>query len=503
MGRQSFSSIISARAGADPDSVVAVSDTGSAPESLTAAELDTASNALGRELIARGVRRDDLVAISLPTGIEFLICAAAVWKAGATPHPLSADLARDERAEIERLGRPALAIGAAPADSSIPHLPPGFIAEQSGAPLPDTWANCWKAPMSSGSTGRPKIVKAAAPALLDPASAVAPFLPTRAVQLVTGPLWHSASFTYAFRGLLTGHRLILAARFEAHRFCDLVDRHAVTWALLSPDMIHRLVRVPDRSEVTSLRTVLHLGARCSVADKRALIDWLGPDRVTEIYAGAESNGLTMITGRQWLGRPGSVGTPLGDTEIRILRGDGSMAATGEVGQIWMRRGQQPAYSYVGAPSHRTDDGWDSLADLGFLDEDGYLTILERACDVIVRDGVALYPSQVEHVLQAHPSVRAAVVFADGPELAAVLEVGVAAGAAGTQVPRVDNIEVDDETAASVRRFAAAHLTGVELPSQILLTRSPVRNEAGKARRSALRIPSAANRTGRDFSARIS
>jgi bile acid-coenzyme A ligase len=459
-GRQSFSRIITARAAAEPDAAMVVTEAGT----LTAAELESGSNRLARALLASGVVRNDLVALSLPNCIEFVVAAAAVWKAGATPHPVSPDLPAAERAELEKLGRPALAIGTAPALKSTPHLPVSFAPRQPGTTLPDAWADSWKAPTSSGSTGRPKIVKAAAPAQMDPDAPVAPFLPRAAVQLVTAPLWHSAAFTYAFRGLLTGHRLVLADRFDEQRFCELVDRHNVTWTLLSPNMIHKLVRVTERTDVTSLQTVLHMGARCAPADKRALIDWLGPERVVEVYAGSESNGLTMIGGHEWLTKPGSVGKPFGGTEIRVLRDDGSSASPGEVGHIWMRRGEHPSYSYLGAQSRRTPDGWDSLGDLGFLDEDGYLTVVERSGDVIVRGTAAVYPSRVEHVLEAHPRVRSAVVFDDGDGIAAV-------------------VETADGTAADIGGFAADRLTEAEVPQRIHLTRTPVRNDAGKVRRS--------------------
>jgi len=466
--QQSFSRVISSRAADTPDEVVVVAD--HEGRSMTARELDARSNALAREYLARGVTRDDLVAVSLPNGIEFVAACAAIWKAGATPMPLSPALAGVERAALERLARPTLAIGDRPAEASIPWLPSGFEPQAAGTELPDTWAASWKAPASSGSTGVPKIVTAIAPALIDPRRPVAPFLPYRAVQLVTAPLWHSAAFTYAFRGLLTGHRLVLTDGFDEHRFADLVRHHDVTWTLLSPSSIRRLLGMSELPRVDSLATVLHLGAPCSVADKRALIDWLGAEKVIEVYAGSESNGLTMITGTESLAKPGSVGKPIGDTEIRILRPDGSHAACDEIGQIWMRRGQRPAYRYLGAASRRTDDGWDTLGDVGLLDEDGYLTVVDRADDVIVTAGRTVYPSRVEHALEAHPDVRGAVVYGCVcGEVAAVIDIG----ASSTDV-------------AAVRALAATLLPAAELPSRIETTRSPLRNQAGKVRRSTFR-----------------
>ena len=478
MAPQSFSRVITGRARACPDEIVVISD--DERMSVTAAELDQQSNRLAREYQARGVGRDDLVAVALPNCVEFVFACAAIWKAGATPHPVSPALPDDERAALERLARPALAVGTRPADPTIPWVPPGFVTQRSAAPLPDGWASCWKAPTSSGSTGRPKIVKAAAPALIDPDQPVAAFLPPRAVQLVTAPLWHSAAFTYAFRGLLTGHRLVLEDGFDEHRFGDSVQRHAITWTLLSPNQIHRLLRVPRRSDLSSLQSVLHLGAPCSPADKRDLIDWLGAEKVIEVYAGSESNGLTMITGTEWLDHPGSVGRATGGTRIRILRGDGSAAKPAEIGQIWMQRGDAPAYTYVGGQSQRTDDGWDTLGDLGHLDEDGYLTVVERSADVIRHGGTAVYPSRIEHALEAHPQVRGAVAYGlpDGRGVGAVVEVGT-----DTQGHLAGEV-----TATTLTRFAQRRLSAAEVPCRIDLTRKPLRNSAGKVRRSTFRTP---------------
>lgn len=475
-GRQSFSRVISSRAADAPDEPVVVEVGDHGERSLTARDLDLESNALAREYLAMGATRDDLVMVSLPNGIEFVVTCAAIWKAGATPMPLAPTMGGAERAELEQLARPALAVGTHPVDRSIPWCPAGVRTRAVSTPLPDYWAASWKAPTSSGSTGRPKIVTAAAPALIDPDAPVAPFLPRRAVQLVTAPLWHSAAFTYAFRGLLTGHRLVLTGGFDEHRFCELVDRYRVTWTLLSPGNIGRLVRMPQQPPPDSLESVLHLGAPCATADKRALIDWLGPERVVEVYAGSESNGLTMITGTESLVKPGSVGKPIGGTEIRILTADGATARTGEIGQIWMRRGPQPAYRYLGAASRRTADGWDTLGDVGMLDADGYLTVVDRAADVIATAGQTVYPSRVEHVLQAHPDVRGAVVYGCGTGVGAVIEVGgTAAGG-----------HADAAVAESVRAFARTRLTPAELPHRIDTTRSPLRNHAGKVRRSTFR-----------------
>lgn len=470
-------------AAADPGRVVAVAPTAAGERRLTAGMLDAASNRYARRLLEHGVRRDDLVTVSLPNDLDMIVVCAAVWKAGATPQPVSLGLTPSERADVVAVARPAAVVGFE-ADG-VPSLVAGDVLGEPGrdpawldgvdtGPLPDTFARSWKAPTSSGSTGRPKVVLATAPALLDPERPVAQFLPLRATQLVSGPLTHSATFTYAFRGLLTGHTLVVLPRFEERAALAAIERYGVTWALLVPTMLHRLLRLPraerDPARVRTLETVLHLGSPCAPALKRAVLDWLGPERVVEVYAGSESNGLTLIRGDEWLARPGSVGRPIAGTEVRVLRADGSTAAPGETGQVWLRRGTGPAYRYLGAPGRRRPDGWDTLGDLGYLDAEGWLWLVERADDVIVRGGEKVYPVEIERVLEEHPAVRGALAF------------GVPDAELGQRVEAVADVAGARVTGEELRAFAAARLDAVRRPARVEVVRRPVRDDAGKARR---------------------
>ncbi len=488
MVTSSISRIVSRLAEADPDRVVAVAVGGGGAAGgpgadgdalLTAAGLDAAGDRYARELLRRGVRRDDLVTVALPNGLEMLAACVGVWRAGATPQPVSRGLTPGERAAVVAAARPAAVIGFE-ADG-VPSLPDGFGLRRPGPvsagddpPLPDAWARSWKAPTSSGSTGRPKVVLSTAPARMDPERPVAEFLPLTATQLVAGPLTHSATFTYAFRGLLTGHRLVILPRFEERAVLDAIERHGVTWALLVPTMLHRLLRLPpaerDPARLRTLETVLHLGSPCAPALKRAVLDWLGPERVVEVYAGSESNGLTMIRGDEWLERPGSVGRPVGGTRVRVLRDDGSDAAPGETGQVWLHRGPDPAYRYLGAPGRRRADGWDTLGDLGRLDADGWLWVTDRADDVIVRGGEKVYPVEVERVLEEHPAVRSALAF------------GVPDEELGQRIEAVADVAGAAVGGEELRAFAAARLDPARRPARVRVTDRPVRDDAGKARR---------------------
>ncbi|MBD8585401.1 AMP-binding protein [Frigoribacterium sp. CFBP 8766] len=491
MARQSISRIVTGLAEADPDRVVARDDAGT----LTASQLDRASSVLARAYLDLGVGHDSLVTVALPNTVEMIVVCAAIWRCGATPQPISLGLDAAERAELEALVRPALVVGVPSAGAGggagraagaggaggVPWVPAGWVPPPvagDAPPLPDAWASSWKAPTSSGSTGRPKVVLAAAPALLDPSAAVASFLPRDQVQLVAGPLTHSATFTYAFRGLLTGHELVLLPRFDERRMLRAIASHRVTWALVVPTMMHRLLRLPDEeraaADLSSLQTVLHLGAPCPPDLKRRFMAWVGAERVVEVYAGSESNGVLTIRGDEWLEHPGSVGRPGGGTSVAVRTADGDDLPEGTVGQVWLRRAGGPTYRYLGGRSARTDDGWDTLGDLGRLDPDGYLHLVDRVDDVVLRGGVNVHPTEVERVLEAHPAVRGAVAFgvADddlGQRIEAVVD--VAGAAAGV-------------TAEELLAWARQRLDPERRPAALWLVDEPVRDDAGKTSRRA-------------------
>lgn len=435
---------------------------------LTRRQLDRLSNRVAHAWSDR-VAHDDVVTICLPNGVDFVVACCAAWKLGATPQPLSPRLGAGERQAILELARPALVVDGA--------LDPG----DDDSPLPDRAASSWKAPTSSGSTGRPKIVRAAAAATIDPSGRVAPFVPRDAVQMVAGPLFHAAPFVYAMRGLMTGHELVVLPQFDAATALRTIEQHRVTWTMLVPTMMHRIWRLGDdareAADVSSLVSVLHMGARCAPWLKRAWIDWLGPDRVVEVYAGTESQGLAMITGSEWLEHPGSVGRGISGSEFRVVREDGSVCEPDELGEIVMHRDGPPTYSYVGAEAV-IRDGWHTLGDAGRMDADGFLYVEDRLDDVIVTGGVKVQPAEVEAVIEEHEAVRSSVVVPReddelGQAVHAVVDIG-------------DSRVAEDAFVAELRAWTRARLDPEKLPRSWDLTRTELRDDTGKVRRSAHR-----------------
>jgi bile acid-coenzyme A ligase len=416
---------------------------------------------------APDVARDDVVALALGNTADLVLACAAVWRLGATPLPL--DPGADHAAMLEAAA-PTLVVG------TLPDVP--------GDRVPDREpASSWKATASGGSTGPPKVVVSTGPARVDPDADVAPYLPRDQTQLVSGPLHHSAPFTYALRGLMTGHTLVVLPRFSPEAVLSAVPRFGVTWALLVPTMLHRLRRHPDveGADLSSLRHLVHLGAPCPPDLKRWWLTRLGPERVVEVYASSESAGITMIRGDEWLTAPGSVGRPVGGSRFRVVTPEGRALPAGEIGEVLMTRPGGPRYRYLAASPERAAprripgwDGWDALGDLGWLDDAGRLHLVDRAVDVIRAGGVDVHPARVEAALEAHPAVRSCVVIGM-PEQDGDCE-------------RVHALlDLDGEAdPAEVVAAARARLPAVAVPTSVEVVAGPLRDDAGKVRRSAWR-----------------
>src|SRR5690606_7935046 len=144
---------------------------------------------------------------------------------------------------------------------------------------------------------------------------------------------------------------------------------------------------------SSLRVVFTGGAPCPQWLMRAWIEWLGADVMNELYGPSERIGGTLITGREWLAHPGSVGRPTGGATIRILHPQTQAdLPVGEIGEVYMMPagGRGSTYRYVGAEARATADGWESVGDMGYLDADGYLYLTDRRTDMILCGGRNIY-----------------------------------------------------------------------------------------------------------------
>src|SRR5260221_4078631 len=382
-----------------------------AGSSVTRGELDRRSSRLARAFAAEGVGPEDLVTIAMPNSVEFVEAAVACWKLGAGPEPVRARRPGRGVATIVEVADSALVVGVE-AD-----LVPGRVTWAAGRdpdpglseePLPPAAAGTWKAPTSGGSTGRPKLILSGDPAIVpaEPRSGMR----RGGCVLIPGPLYHNAPFTFASAGLFHGNHIVLLPRFDAEATPRAIDEHRPDFMLVVPTMMIRILRLDDRVragyDVSSLQTVWHMGAPCPVWAKRAWIDWIGAEKIWELYAGTEAQAISTIRGDEWLAHPGSVGG-VSTGEMKIVDPEtGLDLPAGEVGEIFLRvkPGGKPAYRYLGAEAQTIGDGWETLGDMGWFDEEGYLYLADRRADMILSGGADIYPAQIEAALNEHPRV---------------------------------------------------------------------------------------------------
>ncbi len=354
---------------------------------------------------------------------------------------------------------------------------PRFSLQPEGF-MPDLVAREVRCMTSGGSTGRPKLIVDLVPALCDPEVAENG-MRAGGATLVPGPLYHAGPFMTSWQQLLCGGTVVLMTRFDAEAALALVERHRVEWVLFVPTMMQRIWRLPEdvrtRFDLSSLRRVMSTGAPSPEWMKRAWIEWIGAEKVFEAYGGTERTGGTMISGVEWLAHPGSVGRPTAGRKIRVLRSDGAECAPREIGEVFMMPpgGQGSTYRYIGAEPVATGDGWETLGDMGFLDEEGFLYLVERKSDMILVGGANIYPAEIEAALDAHPAVRSSAV------------IGLPDDDLGSRVHAI--VDATSPLGADeLRAHLEKHLVVYKIPRSFEFVSEPLRDDAGKVRRSALR-----------------
>jgi long-chain acyl-CoA synthetase len=412
---------------------------------ITFGELYRDANRLVHALRRVGLTTGDTVAVVVPNSIEAVALTLATVQAGmylmpANYHltaPEVGYLVADSDASVfiahERFADAAR--GALAADGVPQDLPRFAIGEIEGfrpyAELtegcPDTLPSERTAgalmTYTSGTTGRPKGVRRPLSGL-DPhvAAEFGTFLfqvygiPSlgAGVHLVTAPLYHTAVTNHVTAALNHGHTVVLMDKWTPEGMLERIERYRVTSTHLVPTMFHRLLRLPAdvraAADTSSLTHVVHGAAPCPIPTKRAMVDWWGPV-IYEYYAASEGGG-TLATPQDFEKKPGSVGKPWPISQIAVTDDEFNPLPPGEPGTVWIQMGGQ-TFKY-----HRDEektqrswrDGFFTVGDAGYLDEDGYLFLCDRKSDLIISGGVNIYPAEVESVLLQHPDVADGAVF---------------------------------------------------------------------------------------------
>lgn len=230
--------------------------------------------------------------------------------------------------------------------------------------------------------------------------------------LHTGAIVFNGAFVTLMPTFYLGAAYFLHTRFDAEATLAAIERDRITHIMLVPAQLAALLDAPafDPARLQSLQCVLSLGAPL-LQKHRAALEAALPGRLYELY-GLTEGVITILDPQASARKPGSVGTPPQFFQVRVLREDGVAAKPGEIGEI-AGRGPILMEGYYHRPDLTAEairDGWMHTGDMGYLDEDGYLYLVDRKKDMIDSGGVKVYPRDIEEVAAQHPAVREVAVF---------------------------------------------------------------------------------------------
>ena len=355
---------------------------------------------------------------------------------------------------------------------------------------PDTVAPRPNLLYTSGTTGRPKGTELP-PTMFAGGATMAEHLEALkanrfaeyGAHLVVGPMYHTGPMS-GMRLLAAGIPSVILARFDAESTLSAVERHRTESAVMVPTHFVRLLALPaeirSRYDVSSMKLVVHTGAKCPDDVKRAMIEWWGPIFV-EAYGASEVGTTCSINSEDWLSHPGSVGRPVPPFEALVLDDDNRPVSPGTEGRLYFRDATGRGVVYHNDPEKsraaHLEPGVFTLGEIGYLDDDGFVYITDRFSDMVVSGGVNLYPAEAENVLIEHPAVAdVACIGVPHPEMGEEMRALV--------VP-VGELEADGD---GILAFCRERLSHHKCPRSIEFLAELGRNTMGKVNKRALRAP---------------
>ncbi len=232
------------------------------------------------------------------------------------------------------------------------------------------------------------------------------------VVLHTGSIIFNGAFLTLMPAFFQGATYILHRQFDPAAMIEAVVEHQVTHTMMVPSQIIAMMHAPnfDGAKMQSLQMICSVGAPLHLEHKQALDRHL-PGRFSELY-GLTEGFVTILDKFDFPRKPGSVGTPPPNFEMRIVSEASADCDPGEVGEI-VGRGPITMPGYYKRPDLTASairDGWLYSGDLGYVDEDGFLYLVDRQKDLIISGGVNVFPRDIEEIAVQHPDVRETAVF---------------------------------------------------------------------------------------------
>jgi len=457
-------------------------------------ELDERSNQLAQLLHAQGLRRGDPVALFMDNDIAYFDVVWAALRSGlyltAVNRYLTAeeagyivddcgarvtvscraleDVARDIPAHAPRCER-WLALGGEV--DGYEDLEKG-LAAFAPEPLSEEPAGGFML-YSSGTTGRPKGITRPLPnkTIAENAGVTSGLhkglwgFDEETVYLSPAPLYHSAPLAFCTATQTTGGTVVMMPKFDPRGCLEAIQEHRVTHSQWVPTMFSRMLKLdPSEREgldLSSHRVAIHAAAPCPRPVKQQMLDWWG-DIIYEYYAGTEANGFTHVTPKEWRSKPGTVGKAILG-EIHICDEAGRPVPNGESGIVYFER-DVVTFRYhndeekTRSSQHPEHETWSALGDVGYVDDDGYLFLTDRATFMIISGGVNIYPQEIEDALIMHPKV------------ADVAVVGVPNEEMGEEVKAVvqpaEGVEADEDLEHEILAYAREHIAHYKCPRSV-------------------------------------
>ncbi|MGK2957500.1 MAG: AMP-binding protein [Acidimicrobiales bacterium] len=469
--------------------------------------------------VGLGVGPGDSVALLLRNDIAFFEASLGVGALGAYAVPINFHAKGDEIAhvladssakaivvhvdllyDLQEVAAPGLPILVVPTPSG--ELKTGDVAKNNVDTLTDwdTWLSEHEpfdgqraqAPASmiytSGTTGKAKGVRRRPlnpeqiDALRQVNAEVLGIVPGMRT-IIPAPLYHSAPNTYALSALRGRGLVVLQSRFDPEELLALIERHSINRLQLVPTMLVRLLRLSDeiktRYDLSSLEHVVHAAAPCPVDVKRAMIEWWGPI-IFEYYGSTESGPVTACNSAEWLAHPGTVGHPVRGAQLRVIGDGGVSLGSGEQGEVYIHFPDYGEFTYQNASQRRADielDGFITVGDIGYLDDDGFLFLCDRKNDMVISGGANLYPAKIESTILGLDGVADCAVFGiPDPDLGEVI-------AAAVQ-PLPGALLTEEE----VRTHVRANHASFEVPRIVTFHEALPREDSGKIFKRRLRDP---------------
>ncbi|MBN9477329.1 MAG: AMP-binding protein [Burkholderiales bacterium] len=398
---------------------------------LTFAELDRRAAAIAQGLVAAGLVRGDRVAVMLPNCTDYITIAMACAQGALCMVPINYRYTGTElRRQIDDCGAKVLLfdtrfdrqVEQAGLPGTVRTIRRGEELEALAARASAAWVppeaqedDLFYLGYTSGTTGRPKgaMVTQRNRALAYLYWAMEFGIGSQDVALHCGPFHHTAPFTFTLAQLAVGGSVVVLDSFDAVAAAQAVARHGVTWSFMVPYMLERVLETDlDGASAPTLRMLISGASPLSTRTRMRVQERFPGVALHDFYGATEAGVVTNLRPEDSSARPRCVGLPIAGIEVQIRdEARRIVAESRAVGDIWLR-GPTLFAGYFQAPEKTaevSDGSWCTLGDIGYLDEDGYLYLVDRRKDVIKSGGVNIYPIEIEEVILREPDVRECAV----------------------------------------------------------------------------------------------